>query len=381
MAFSLDLKNILGSLTKSKSGSVIGIDIGSASIKVVQLRLARGAPILETYGEIALGPYAKIPIGKAVKLQPEKITEAVQDVVREANVTAKNGGISIPFSSSLITVLNLPKVADDQLKQIVPIEARKYIPMAVSEVALDWFVIPKDDNVQGEFDRVNAQDPIQAKGQEVLLVAIHNTILRSYQTLATTCGITPDFFEIEIFSGIRSSVAHGLAPILFVDIGASTTKIYVVERGVVRLTHLVTIGGQQMTETLGLSLGWDFEKAERVKRERGLTDTETYSGDENEKIKQAMLSTLTRIFSEINRVLLSYGQRYNKNIAHVILAGGGASLPGLGEIAKTALSVEVEVANPFGKTEAPAFMGNVLRDIGPGFAVSVGLALRALKRE
>ena len=381
MAFSLDFKSLLGSLTKSKAGSVVGIDIGASSIKMVQLRLARGAPVLETYGEIALGPYAQIPIGKAVKLQPEKITEAVQDVIREANVTAKRGGFSIPFSSSLITVLNLPKVSEEQLKQIVPIEARKYIPMAVSEIALDWFVIPKDDNVQGEFDRVNPENPIQARGEEVLLVAIHNTILRSYQTLAAACGITSDFFEIEIFSAIRSSVAHGLAPILYVDIGAATTKMYVVERGVVRLTHLVTMGGQQMTETLAVSMQWDFEKAERVKRERGLLDTTAFSGDENEKIKQAMLSTLTRIFSEVNRVLLSYGQRYNKNIAHVVLAGGGASLPGLSVAAQSALSVEVEIANPFARTEAPAFMGNVLQEIGPGFAVSVGLALRALKRE
>ena len=383
MAFSLDLKSIVASLsklTKSKTGSVIGIDIGTSSIKLVQLKLARGAPVLETYGEIALGPYAKMPIGKAVKLQPEKVTEAVQDLIREANVTAKQGGFSIPFSASLITVLNLPKVPEAQLKQIVPIEARKYIPMAVSEVALDWFLIPKDET-QGEFDRVNAPDPIQAKGSEVLLVAIHNTILSSYQSLSSACGIATDFYEIEIFSAVRSSVAHGLAPNLFVDIGASTTKIYVVEKGVVRFTHLVTAGGQQMTESLSISMQWDFEKAERVKRERGLIDASAYSADENEQIKQSMLSTLTRIFSEINRVLLSYGQRYNKNIAHVCLSGGGASLPGLADIAKNALSVEVEIADPFSKTEAPAFMSNVLKEIGPGFAVAVGVALRALKRE
>jgi type IV pilus assembly protein PilM len=376
-----DSKGIFGNLFKKRPTSVVGIDVGASSIKMVQLRLARGAPILETYGEIALGPYAKVPIGKAVKLPPEKITEAVQDLIREANVTAKAGSISIPFSSSLITVLTLPKVPESQLKQIVPIEARKYIPMAVSEVALDWFVIPKDDNVQGEFDRVNAPDPLQVKGQEILLVAIQNAVLRGNQALAAACGVVAEFFEIEIFSAIRSSVAHGIAPILFVDIGASTTKIYVVERGVVRLTHLVTIGGQQMTDTLALSMQWEFEKAERVKRERGLTEASIFSGDENEKIKQALLSTLTRIFSEINRVLLNYGQRYNKNISHVTLAGGGASLPGLRDVAKAALSVEVEVADPFGKTEAPAFMGTVLKEIGPGFPVAVGLALRALKRD
>src|SRR4051812_31465886 len=98
MAFSL--KSILGplSLDSSKGKSVIGVDIGSSSIKIVQLRLARGAAVLETYGEIALGPYEKIEIGKTVKLDTEKITEAAKDLMREANVTATDSGISIPFS-------------------------------------------------------------------------------------------------------------------------------------------------------------------------------------------------------------------------------------------------------------------------------------------
>jgi type IV pilus assembly protein PilM len=189
-----------------------------------------------------------------------------------------------------------------------------------------------------------------------------------------------EFYEIEIFGAVRSALSHGIAPILLVDIGASTTKMYIVERGIVRLTHLISNGGQQMTETLGRSLGWEFEKAERVKRERGLEDSSAYSTDENDRIKTALLSTLSRLFSEINRVLLSYGQRYNKNVSHVVLTGGGASLPGLSAHAKSSLSADVAIADPFSRTEAPAFLGDVLREIGPGFTVSVGLVLRKLKR-
>ncbi len=155
--------------------------------------------------------------------------------------------------------------------------------------------------------------------------------------------------------------------------------MYVVERGIVRLSHLISIGGQQMTEVLGRSLGWEFDKAERVKRERGLVESTAYSPDENDKIKTALLSTLQRMFSEVNRVLLSYGQRYNKNVSHVVLTGGGASLPGLADIAKQQLSAEVEIANPFSRTESPAFLEEVLRGIGPGFAVAVGVAMRKLK--
>lgn len=378
MAFSLgDLFKGFG----SKDTSVVGLDIGASSIKVVQLRASRGTAILETYGEIALGPYNKEAVGRVVRLTPEKVSEALADLMREANVTARTGGLSIPFSSSLISVISLPKVDRDSLKRIMPIEARKYIPVPVSEVTLDWSVIPKEEGQDSAFDRVNPAPNPQQSGMEVLLVAIQNTVLQNYREVTKQVGVAATFYEIEIFSAIRASTGHGLAPIVIVDLGASTTKMYVVERGIVRLTHQVTVGGQHMSETLARSMGWEFDKAERIKRERGLIDSNAYSSDENEKIKAAMLSTLTRIFSETNRVLLNYGQRYNKNVAHVILTGGGASLPGLREVAHSSLNAEVEISDPFSRTEAPAFLSTVLKEIGPGFSVAVGLALRMLKHD
>lgn len=381
MAFSLS--SLTQKLTGALGGaehSVIGIDIGAATIKVVQLRGAHGAAVLETYGEIALGPYAGEPVGKVVKLSPEKIAEALQDLMREANITAKSGGISIPFSSSLVSIIDLPKVDNEQLKRIIPIEARKYIPMPVSEVMLDWFVVPPDQGQGEAFDRIQEKTQLQTKGQEVLLVAIHNDTVQNYQTIAANSAISVKFFEIEIFSAIRSSLGHGLAPVLVIDLGASTTKMYVVERGIVRVTHLLTLGGQHMSEHLGRSMQWDFEKAERIKRERGLVDSSAYSADENDRIKQSLLSTLERVFSEADRVLLSYGKRYNKDVSHVILTGGGASLPGLQSFADQALSAKVEIAKPFARTETPAFLDQVLGEIGPGFSVAVGLALRDLRQ-
>jgi len=380
MAFSLSglFKNLSGG---SKESSVVGVDIGASSAKVVQLRSSRGVAILETYGEIALGPYADQPIGKVVKLSPEKTAQALSDLMKEANVTARSAGVSIPFSSSLVSVLDLPKVDSESLKRIVPIEARKYIPVPVSEVTLDWFVIPHDEGKDSAFDQLQTRTPLQVKGQEVLLVAIHNATLQSYQSIMETAGLSTSFYEIEIFSAIRSALGHGLAPVMIVDLGAGTTKMYIVERGVVRMTHLLTVGGQQVTEILGRTMNWDFEKAERIKRERGLVDSSVFGAEENERIHQALLSTLSRVFSEVNRVLLSYGQRYNKNVASIVLTGGGASLPGIIEAAKNSMSVQVTVADPFSHTEAPAFLGDVLRNIGPGFAVTVGLGLRKLKRQ
>ena len=362
------------------SGSVLGIDIGSSSVKIVQLRTTRGSAILETYGEIALGPYGGLAVGKTSKLTIEKISDAIMDLMKEANITARRGGVSIPFSSSLMSVIDMPNVDEGQLKTMMPIEARKYIPVPVSEVVLDWFVIPQDAQ-EDAFDRIEDKTMMQKRGQEVLLVAIHNETLRNYQSITQSASITASFYEIEIFSSIRSSLGHGVVPIVVVDLGASTTKVYVVERGVVRMSHLINTGGQHMTETLARSLNWSFEKSERIKREWGLNESPTYTKEENERIQKALLSTLSKVFSETNRVLLSYGKRYNKNVSHVVMTGGGASLPGLARKASESLNAEVQMADPFSKVETPAFLDDVLKEIGPGFSVAVGVALRKLQQE
>ena len=117
------------------------MDIGSSSIKVVQLRREKGRVILETYGAISLGPYAGVEIGRATALGADKISEALKDVIREANVTTTDAAISIPYSSSLGSIIKLPATVEKQLAQVVPIEARKYIPVPINEVLLDWFVV------------------------------------------------------------------------------------------------------------------------------------------------------------------------------------------------------------------------------------------------
>ena len=242
MAFSIsDIFKGISSGGKGKEGSVLGIDIGASSVKIVQLRASRGTAILETYGEIALGPYGKQPIGKPVKLSPEQIAAAIKDLMKEANVTAREGGISIPFASSLVTILDLPKVDASALKQVIPIEARKYIPVPISEVSLDWFVIPEEEATDSAFDQLKPKTQ-KAPGQQVLLVAIQNNTISSFQTITADAGVHVDFYEIEIaFSAVRSSLRarHRADP----HRGfwrVVRKNVHQVERGIVRLTHLVT---------------------------------------------------------------------------------------------------------------------------------------------
>src|SRR3989344_3057920 len=139
------MQNPFGELFKKKNDVVLGLDIGSSSIKAVELRKKGNKVVLETYGELSLGPYAETSIGQATKLSPPKLAEAMQNLLdeKEVAITTRNCGIAIPFHASLLKVIKMPKVGDKELAAMVPIEARKYIPVPISEVSLDWSIIPK----------------------------------------------------------------------------------------------------------------------------------------------------------------------------------------------------------------------------------------------
>lgn len=374
------IRNFYEGLFKKKGDSVIGVDIGSSSIKIVQLRRKKDKAVLETYGELALGPYAERAIGQATMLSVEKITEAMRDILHEANVSTKSGGIAIPLVSSLISVIDLPQVSDKQLRVMIPIEARKYIPVPISEVTLDWQILPAETEAAGavppsagERERTRGQNAPQGKVR-ALIVAIHNDVIARYQTLAERGALDIWFLESEIFSSARSLFSRERSPVLLLDIGASTTKFSIIENGIPWSTHILSRGSQDITIALGKSLGLGFREAEEVKRSVGFSKEELHKN-----VVDTIRLTLSAIFSSANRMLLEFEKRQGKVVGKVVLSGGGALLKGITEVAAENFSVAVETADPFSKVESPAFLAPVLKEAGPHFAVSIGIALRALQ--
>lgn len=372
------LSNLFSSSGK-KSQSVLGIDIGSSSIKIVQLSRKNGHAVLETYGELSLGQYAGKEVGVATSLPIEKIIEATNDMLKEkeVNVTTRLCGIAIPFSTSLISVIEMPIMKKAQLDQMIPIEARKYIPVPISEVTLDWYVIPKDKNPESE------QAPVQTKVPptlppiarlEVLIVALHNDTIARYKEIITKTSLEASFFEIEIFSTMRSILDQEIAPVMIIDMGAMNTKLYIVERGILRSSHMINRGAQSITDELSKSLGIPAADAEVLKREKGLLGV--INGVE---IKNIIDITLNYVFSEANHFILAYEKKYAKNVSKVVLVGGGSALKGIADFAKNIFQTPVVAGDPFSKVIAPAFLSKVLSQTGPEFAVSVGIALRRLQ--
>jgi len=364
----------------------LGVDIGSSAIKIVQIKKKNGQAVLETYGELALGPYVGVGVGQAVILTTDNIAQALTDLMREkeVNITTKKCGISIPFASSLMSVIEMPAVSSKQLAVMVPLEARRYIPVPISEVMLDWSVIPKSEVREEDSSEYTTTEERSSAGAtkasaalskvDVLIVAIHNETIARYQEIVAKSGLEAGFFEIEIFSTMRAVLDEALRPVMIMDIGAASTKLYVVERGVIRSSHTINRGSQDITLTISKSMGLSLERAEIMKRQVG-------AAGKDKNLTDVIILTLDHIFSEVNNALLAFEKKYNKTVSKVILVGGGSALKGLAELARNNFKTDIVIADPFNKVSAPAFLENILKETGPEFAVAIGLALRKLAEE
>lgn len=374
------LKNIFSGIGKLGGGgenTAVGIDIGSSAIKVVELKRKGGKAILETYGAIALGPYVSLDAGRVTNLSIDKVTEALKEVLKQSGVNTSSAAFSIPVQSSLVFTLELPaQVGESEMASIIPTEARKYIPVPITEVSLDYFSLPQKESSFEEMNTMNNQSVPKKSGEKrtVLVVATQNDAISKYRSIVSACSLSASFFEIEIFSSIRSNFEHELSPVLLIDFGASRTKLSVVEFGMVKSYHTIDRGGADITDSISKSLSIPFSEAEKMKKEFGLF------GNPLEKSLVDIIKThVDYIFSETNNVLLGYEKRYNKTISKVIFTGGGSLMKGLPEVATSNFRAEIEIGHPFEKVNAPEFLRKVLETTGPEFAVALGLALRKLQ--
>jgi type IV pilus assembly protein PilM len=369
---------IIGNLASKSEDSAVGIDIGSSAIKVVEIKKKGGKTILETYGSIALGPYDALDIGRVTNLSVEKASEALKEVLKQSGVTTSSAAFSIPVQSSLIFTVELPAtIKESELSTIIPTEARRYIPVPITEVSLDYFILPHKESSFEEMNGVqNSSNASQASADKinVLVVATQNGAISRHRSIVSQCSLSASFFEIEIFSSIRSNFEHELSPVLLIDFGASRTKLSVVEFGMIKNYHTVDRGGADISDSISKSLSIPFSEAEKMKKEFGL-----FGNPAEKKLADIIRVHVDYIFSETNNVLLEYEKKHSRIISKVIFTGGGSLLKGLKEVAASNFKAEIEVGHPFEKVNAPEFLRKVLETMGPEFAVALGLALRKLQ--
>ena len=344
--------------TKDK---VVGIDIGSSSIKIVELQNRDNVLTLTTYGELELGPYAEEnPVGQAVVLPANIERQALVDILRESVARAKQAVFAMPLSSSFVTIMSMQAEATEDISNRVRIEARKYIPIPIAEVTLDW----------AEVDSSTLENTTT---RDVLLAAIQNDALARFNGLMDTVEFRNTPIEIECFSVIRSVYSQEESDSAIIDVGATSTKLYIIRNGLLQRMYRVRAGGAMFTEKIAAELQCSFEEAEFKKR---LITTSDEQFPIFQKLHQI---TYDRVLKEFKQVITEYEQKLQVDISSVYLVGGGSLFSGFDNFVSTVLEKKVEPALPFNKVAYPAFMEDTMDKIGSTFAVALGAAIRSFE--
>lgn len=347
------------------NNKILGIDIGSSSIKLVQLSRKKGVPVLDTFGEISLSIFDDKPVGRPVNLSEDKLITAITDLMKESQADALDAGFAIPLKSTLMFNLKLPKsIPEAKLDETVRLEARKYIPVPISEVQLDWSKIP-----------VSMSKKDKEEFRDIIVIAIHKETINKYVNIASTLKLNLKFLEIETFSTIRSVVKYERDTSAIVDLGSSMTKFYIIENGIIRKSHIINIGSYNM---LKIFKAKKKKKEETTARQSGLIGESAKLLRTEMKIGSELPIDLIRITNEIKKAIVAYQKENGKDINNVIFTGGGSIFKEILPYVKKQLSTNIEIADPFSKVENPAFLDNSLKNAGPEFAVAIGLALRGL---
>lgn len=347
---------------KEDIGQAIGIDIGTSSVKIVQLRREKEKIILDTYGEIALGPYGGMVAGQAVHLGEEKLVEAIQDLLKETKATAREAVVAIDSSAAYVSLVKVQKVDDSELRTMMPFEARKYIPIPLTEVQMDWWHIPTTVNIAANERMIN-----------VVLAAVKNDTLAMYDRIVKKLEFMNVEYEIQGYSIMRSCAPKSAGMILYVDVGAQYSTLSLVYNNTVLDMHVISRGSQDGTIQLSKALSIPIDTAEETKRTFG------YNGDaSNPYVKDVMDLSSYPLFGEVARLSLMYERKYNQTIEGIILSGGAARLPGFMDAYRQTVHIPGRVATPFEQVEVPSFLHEMTERIGPTYSVAVGCALKKL---
>jgi type IV pilus assembly protein PilM len=346
--------------------SSVGIDIGTSEIKVVQLSSFAGRIKLENYGQISSKALYQKPFRTFEKstllLSTQDIVKAIRAVFEEAEIKTKTAYFSIPDFATFFTTFELPPMTKEEIPFAVEAEARRHIPLPLSEVVWDWQIIGKRPFVGKERVRI-------------LLASVAKEVINQYTLIAKSLGIENSFFEAETFSLVRALCQKNRI-VSLIDIGARTTSCSIAEGKVLKISRSFDLSEDEFAQVISKSLGIEPELAEELKRKYGILGGESREGRE---IREILIPLINSLLREIEQTFLSFRNIEGKEVEKIILAGGAANLPGLLQYFQNYFKKEVEIANPFKGIYFPAILEETLKEIGPSFSIAVGLAQRAFE--
>jgi len=334
-----------------------GLDIGSYSIKAVQLR-----KIQDKYQLVALGSAPSTPKGLASEAESDltALAENIKKLHQEAKITTKNVASALPEDQVFTRVITLPKLSEEELTSALKWEAEQYVPIPLSEVTLSHQIL-------GEI----TQDTRQKT--EVLLVAAPNRLIDKLLKVLKTAGLNPISLETEILAMSRSLVAPDSEATLLVDLGARATDIAIVEKGQVAFTRSISTAGEALTRAVAGALGLEAGQAEEYKKAYGVDP-----GKLEGKVSQAIEPILEVIVKEMEQAIQFYQQEKEKTVKRIVLTGGTAILPEVITLLAKKLTFETQIGDPFSRVVQDSLLAKIPKNDLLFYAVAVGLAMKEI---
>lgn len=331
-----------------------GLDIGSETIKIVQLKEEKDKLKLVTVGTIK-NPLMGFFSESEKDLAP--LAEAIVKLQKEARVTTDNVAVSLPEKKVFTQVIEVPRMTEDQLKEAIPWQAESLIPKPISEVYLDWQIIEEEKSPDGKM--------------KIFLVAAPKILVENYQKVLKMAGLNPLILETEVLSILRS-----LTPMLVnknalvFNFGSQSADIIIAREGKPFLTRSLSSSGQSISRAVSVALNLDTVTAEEYKVTYGV-------GDEFEgKIAAIIEPVLAVLGSEVKKAIGYYEEKTGDKINLMVLSGGSALMTGMAEYWTKNLGLEIQVGNPFLNLLIDNQMQTALQKFSPIYSVAVGLAQR-----
>jgi type IV pilus assembly protein PilM len=341
--------------------NVVGLDIGSSSIKAIELKKSKGQ-IEVTH--IGFEPLASDIVVDSMIVDSGSVSSAISKIFTENTMKSKLVATSVSGHSVIVKKISIPTMSEGELAEHIGTEAAQHIPFDIADVNIDFQILSED---------------MSGPQMDVLLVAVKKDKILNYTNVLSLAGKSPAIVDIDAFA-LQNCYEYNYDPapgatVALLNLGASVMNINIVKGSTPLFTRDVSVGGNQYTDSLQKELDLSFDDAEALKLGRQVG---TVSAD----AKAPILQQVTEIIVlEIQKTFDFFrATAPGEHIERIYLAGGSSKVPGLIEALRQEFSIPVELLNPFQRVALPLGQTAVLVDQNAGqLAVAVGLALRSFE--
>ena len=345
----------------ARTRGVVGLDIGSFAVKLVELKERKGEFQLQRMGIEPLSPEA---IVDGSIMDSSLVVDAIQKLSDETSVKNGNFATSLSGHSVIIKKIELAAMAPDELAESIQWEAEQYIPFDINDVRLDYVLL---------------SDPEASDQMEVLLVAVKRDKVNDYVSVISQAGRVPALVDVDAFAVQNAyELNYDLDPmkvVALVNMGSSVTNINVLARGTSVFWRDISFGGNQFSEALQREFNLSFDQAEALKRGENV---DRYSASDARPVLESVAGEMA---SEVQKTFDFFGATSSEGaVSELVLSGGCSLTANLMEALRERFSVPAELMNPFRRISfrESDFNGDWIRSVAPMMAVSVGLAIRKI---